>query len=522
MKRLVLILLFITILLFKIPSVFALDVNVKEVTIYDKNDTITVSNITADGSEIIPKITFNKINDYVTFKISFKGKDIDKYKIKSITDNNKSEYIKTSYSSKEYLSDDVFVVFEYYKESNKDTSINNINITINLEDENGNKEEVVVNDKSREDVTSNSQTGTLSRIITPLILIVITVLLIRYYSKYKDIGTLIILLLAIVPITVIAEGISIALTINTKNIQIKGINTSTKTEYVVYLYPNGGTGINDNYPFKYTETTSFSKFPKVEKTNCTLDGWNIDSPNGKEYNEDVEPIDNGKKLYARWNCNSSNNSNLKLKVTSGASYTLNKPIDTFLKEKGSSLSNYNEYIKQSINAAGYGTRDGVVAAAVSMINYLYDNYNTKLPYYWGGQPRTIGLTSKIGSNIPSQPSTSGTVYDYFSFDCIGLVRWAILNAGFNLPRSKLITNENFPSCNILDNSCVGEPGDVIDNPSHIVLIASVDKANEIYYVAEATTSGVIVQTRAMHKNMNNAKTQIIKLQGFYNNKSNLY
>ena len=103
-------------------------------------------------------------------------------------------------------------------------------------------------------------------------------------------------------------------TINTKNIVIKGINSTSDpitdpkpTEYVVYLYPNGGTGINDNYPFKYTETTTFDKFPKVTKTNCILDGWNLNSPNGTKYYQNIDSTDNGKKLYARWECETESN-----------------------------------------------------------------------------------------------------------------------------------------------------------------------------------------------------------------------
>lgn len=77
------------------------------------------------------------------------------------------------------------------------------------------------------------------------------------------------------------------------------------TTYAVYLYPNGGTGISEGQKFEYTETTLFSKFPSVTRSNCTLEGWNVGSVDGTPYYTDIRPSDNGKKLYARWDCDDS-------------------------------------------------------------------------------------------------------------------------------------------------------------------------------------------------------------------------
>ena len=87
------------------------------------------------------------------------------------------------------------------------------------------------------------------------------------------------------------------------------------TSYYVYLYPNGGTGISEGQKFEYTGTTKFSEFPKVTKTNCTLEGWNVDSPDGTKYYSDVDATDNGKKLYARWNCQNTTSTGTTHTVT---------------------------------------------------------------------------------------------------------------------------------------------------------------------------------------------------------------
>lgn len=214
---------------------------------------------------------------------------------------------------------------------------------------------------------------------------------------------------------------------------------------------------------------------------------------------------------------------LEIKNTTGASNTLKSPIDTFLQENGSSLSECNSYIKDNVTAVSVGTREAVVTAAVSMINYLYDNFNTVLPYYWGGYSMNIGLPSSIGSYNPSEPSVSGMIYEYQSFDCSGFVSWAIRNGGYRFTR---LTTTDFEQqfgqygCDITESSCKGQPGDLINSIGHVKMIVSVDESNNIYYVAESTTRGVIIQTHGMHTPIS-GQTKILHMDNFYNNPDNV-
>lgn len=217
--------------------------------------------------------------------------------------------------------------------------------------------------------------------------------------------------------------------------------------------------------------------------------------------------------------------NLNIKETTNATNTLNQPIESFLSSKGGSLADYNNYIKKSVNDAGYGTRAGVVSAAVAMINYLYDNFNTKLPYYWGGSYQGDGIPTSFGTNVPSNPSPSGTRYQYISFDCSGFTSWAVKNGGFKFNRlvvsgfDALVGSNNM--CNITNSSCIGQPGDFISQKStHIKMIVSVDEANNKYYVAESTGSGVIITTQGMHT-AGSVETNILHMDEFYNNQSNV-
>ena len=216
---------------------------------------------------------------------------------------------------------------------------------------------------------------------------------------------------------------------------------------------------------------------------------------------------------------------LEIKNTTNAS-SLNTKLSDFLNSKGSNIESMNQFIHDSVVEKGAGTREGVVTAAVSLINYLYDNYNTKLPYYWGGAYQYIGISPSFGSYAPSTPSRSGKTYYYTSFDCSGFVSWAIKNGGYNIART---TSYEFDaaysgdSCNIENTSCVGQPGDLINAPNdHVEMIVAVNTDANIYYIAHSGSEGVVVKERPMHtRNSSGKTTKILHMDSYYNNQINV-
>ena len=216
---------------------------------------------------------------------------------------------------------------------------------------------------------------------------------------------------------------------------------------------------------------------------------------------------------------------LEIKDTTKASY-LKQPITEFLNSKGSSLDNLNAFIHDSVVDQGAGTRAGVVTAAVSMINYLYDNFNVRLPYYWGGSSERIGLPSTFGTYSPSSVSRGGNVNYYKSFDCSGFVSWVIKNGGYNFSR---ISTSGFDSrfsqnsCDITDANCIGQPGDLINSRNgHVELIIAVDQEKGKYFIAHSGGPGVVMMERNMHtKNYGSTITRILFMDEFYNNPLNV-
>ena len=217
---------------------------------------------------------------------------------------------------------------------------------------------------------------------------------------------------------------------------------------------------------------------------------------------------------------------LEIKNTT-RSTVLNVSLDEYLKSKGSSAAVAEQSIHDTVLNYGVGTRAGVVTAAVSLVNYLYDNYNVRIPYYWGGQYQYVGINHNFGAATSTSITPGGSHYSNQGLDCSGFVSWAIRNGGYKLSRQttagfhRLFSGD---SCIINNSSCVGQPGDLINSAScHVQMIVSVDEAHNSYYVAESTGSyGVIMRQVPMHQsNCRSAETRLLHMDNFYNNQKNV-
>lgn len=177
------------------------------------------------------------------------------------------------------------------------------------------------------------------------------------------------------------------------------------------------------------------------------------------------------------------------------------PINNYLVNAGSSINNMNQYIYSQVKKAGVGTREGVVAAAVSLISGFYTQTGYKLPYeLWpSGKYTGYGMDPIWGTN------TGRSDYPLNGLDCSGFVSWAIHNGGFNYVTKSAkgwgqAGVSRAWSSGMLDTNA--RPGDLIYNApksengttGHIRMI--VDVTSEGYVVAEASgrTNGVRINT----------------------------
>ena len=208
---------------------------------------------------------------------------------------------------------------------------------------------------------------------------------------------------------------------------------------------------------------------------------------------------------------------LEIKNTTDAE-ELHQSLESFL-----SVNDLDSFISENVDKNGRSTRAGVVTAAVSLVNYLYDGYHKKLPYCWdeSGNHQTIGVYPQLGASISAIVDIHGRTWTHDGFDCSSFVSWAIYNGGFNINRKNtadLDSSFSSDSCNIASANCIGQPGDLINSAScHAQMIVAVDEASGIYYIAESTGDlGLIIRPWGMHDgNCGNKTTKILHMDNFY-------
>ena len=197
---------------------------------------------------------------------------------------------------------------------------------------------------------------------------------------------------------------------------------------------------------------------------------------------------------------------------------LHQPLDEFLSSKGTSLEAFNNLIASNVEENGYGTRAGVVTAAVTLIAELGNNYNVKVPYFWGGG-HGIMATGAEGNWGSTQCHTyaNGQSYNYCGLDCSGFVTWAIYNGGFSI--TPLVTGgfQSLPGAEkvSLTNSAVLQPGDLLESSGHVILIVDVDDNNYICAEAAGNETGVLFSTHPF----NASGYWGVNMEGFYNTRA---
>ena len=191
-------------------------------------------------------------------------------------------------------------------------------------------------------------------------------------------------------------------------------------------------------------------------------------------------------------------------LSSDGHTVLHEPLDSFLEKNGTSLEAFNGLIAKNVERAGYGTRAGVVAAAVTLIAELGNNYGVKVPYYWSGghyDGVVIGALGYWGSS-ECYFYANGQAYNYCGLDCSGFVPWAIKNGGFDIAQMLAGDFQYLKGVKKvrLSNSPILQPGDLLESDGHIILIVGIEESTNSYICAEASgnESGVLFTRRGFN------------------------
>ena len=100
-------------------------------------------------------------------------------------------------------------------------------------------------------------------------------------------------------------------------------------------------------------------------------------------------------------------------MTSKLSLEHTNKLFRYMKD-GSSVEEFNSSLRQSVIDAGPGTRNGVVAAVMSLANQLLE-YNVRLPYISSITGTGYGKYNGYGLN-PDWGSNGKWHSDYYNFD----------------------------------------------------------------------------------------------------------
>lgn len=244
--------------------------------------------------------------------------------------------------------------------------------------------------------------------------------------------------------------------------------------------------------------------------------WNRLASEGHTYDE-ILSIHYGGGSISGATCSSGNIDYGDYVLSSEGHTILHEPLDSFLEKQGTSLEAFNSLIAKNVQKAGYGTKAGVVAAAVTLIAELGNNYNVKVPYYWGGGHADGVVDGALGYWGSTQCHTyaNNQSYNYCGLDCSGFVPWAIKNGGFNMAQMLAGNFQNLSGAQrvSLSNGPVIEPGDLLESSGHIVLVVGIEESSGSYICAEASgnAAGVLFTRRAF----NSSGYWGIKMDGWY-------
>lgn len=175
------------------------------------------------------------------------------------------------------------------------------------------------------------------------------------------------------------------------------------------------------------------------------------------------------------------------------------------------LAGFNARIKANVKKAGWGTREGVVAAAMTFA-YEYPKA-TGYKYFY---TNNFDITMRTGH----EGIIDGSTY----LDCRAFVQWAVYNGGFYANELNYIGTYGVAKIGTVKSDVTKvQPGDIFSTPStgHIWIVVGV--TSDGYYAAEeyGYGNGLVVNKYTFDNAYNGYGASLYDMSGYYNNKSNV-
>ena len=244
-------------------NAYAFDVKISDIKIVEQSTSVNVSDPTIDeDNNISSNIIFNKVNEFVTYEIELKNNDNVRYVIEKVKNNNTNNNITvTAEFDKRYIekqsTNKIRIKIKYKNELQnvKEFSIKDLEIKINLTDDDGKKQTIIIN---------NPKTG--DGIVKYLIFLIVSITVLMFMKKKKKNKMILLLLLVIIlPFTIFANQ-KFERVLKFDNIKINGVMLPYK---VTFNYDNGldSENITKHYDDK------LGTLPTPEKEGYDFIGW---------------------------------------------------------------------------------------------------------------------------------------------------------------------------------------------------------------------------------------------------------
>lgn len=286
-KYLVLVILTIVLSIFNVNDAYAQskDIDIIDVTIKESGGEITAENPTISNEKISGQIKFKEVGDFVTFELTLKNNESEKYKIRSITDNNENDNISIEYFySNDFIDKNetanVIIKMIYKKKLvNKNLSLNDLSIKLEFEKEDGTSSELILNPKTLDGIL---------HYVGLLIISVIGIFLI--IAKKRKIGTLLLILpIILFPFSTTAR--------EKYDICLKFTDIEVKGEFETYQIAINSNNGNDVIVREITYGQSIGELPNLTKEGYNFDSW-VDNQNNKVTAETI--VTKQTEINAKW------------------------------------------------------------------------------------------------------------------------------------------------------------------------------------------------------------------------------
>ena len=258
-------LLFMFILSLTIVSAETIDFRIIDAKVDEKYGAVDVIDPVFSSDEVTSSITFKQVGDYVIYDIKLENNSEKSYKLVNVTDNNQSNNISTTYEySKEEVSPSETVTLKMkiqYSEVVKNVQsidLEDFNVILTLEDENGNTAEIDINPKTGDNI-----------LFYIIVLMLSCVGLVLTAKKIKGGKVLLVAPLLVAPLLIaplLIFGLQqFKINITIKEIEIEG------TFDVFNIVVDSNNGDTENRTITYGDTVG--SLPTPSKEGYTFAGW---------------------------------------------------------------------------------------------------------------------------------------------------------------------------------------------------------------------------------------------------------